>query len=99
MGYDIAHWARISYDIPGAEGIGKYIIQGDTGMYNNNIDSDERRQQLVRRLSRGGMFRVEFVHFPDQPEIAEYIARCNEGPHIRYVNLDARPGAKVSILM
>ena len=68
-------------------------------MYNNNFSSDDSRRQLVRRLSRGGMFRVEFVHYPDHPEIAEYIARCDEGPHIRYVNLDARPGAKVSIRM
>lgn len=58
------------------------------------------RGQLARELSHDGRFQVIFGHYPDDPEIFEFVsAPVGGGKPIRYINLDARPGAKTSRLI
>lgn len=58
------------------------------------------RGQLARELSHDGRFQVIFGHYPEYPEIFEFVSiPTNGGKSIRYVNLDAQPGAKISKLL
>ncbi len=55
------------------------------------------RQQLKRTLSKGGKYRVIFVHQPEFPDVFEFITPpYDDGLRIRYINMDARPGANIS---
>lgn len=62
--------------------------------YNLNEVADRRR--IVQNLSRNGRFQVLFVSYPQHPDIFEFVARSDDGECIRYINIDAKPGAKIS---
>lgn len=57
------------------------------------------RCRLARRLSRNGKFIVRFVSYPQYPEVVEFIDRSTGRKPIRYINLDALPGANISYLV
>ena len=68
-------------------------------MMNNAMLNPIYRQQLARRLSHEGRFRVVFGNYPECPEVFEFITPPDaDGTRVRYVNMDARPDAKLSIL-
>lgn len=50
--------------------------------------------ELCTRLSHDGKFQVMFVSDPTRPEVFEFFTVSE--PLTRYVNLCARPGAKIS---
>ena len=57
-------------------------------------------RKLARSLNRGGRFLVRFIFREDQPEVYEFVGRPDT--HVlrtRYVNLAAREGANVSVLL
>ena len=59
-----------------------------------------RRNRLVQRLNRSGRFLVRFVNRADRPEVVEFVSRPDaQGLRTRYVNLSAREGANVSVLL
>ena len=59
-----------------------------------------RRNRLVQRLNRSGRFLVRFVNRADRPEVFEFVGRPDaQGLLTRYVNLAAREGANVSVLL
>lgn len=59
-----------------------------------------RRNRLVQRLNRSGRFLVRFVNRADWPEVFEFVSRPDaQGLRTRYVNLAAREGANVSVLL
>lgn len=59
-----------------------------------------RRNRLVQRLNRSGRFLVRFVNRADRPEVFEFVSRPDaQGLRTRYVNLAAREGANVSVLL
>lgn len=53
----------------------------------------------IRDLSHNGKFVVRFVYRPDFPEVFEFIARPEGKQPIRYINLSARAGANISVLV
>ena len=56
--------------------------------------------KLARSPSRGGRFLVRFVFREDQPDIYEFVGIPDaHGLRTRYVNLAAREGANVSVLL
>lgn len=56
--------------------------------------------KLARSLNRGGRFLVRFVFREDQPDIYEFVGIPDaHGLRTRYVNLAAREGANVSVLL
>ena len=56
--------------------------------------------KLARSLNRGGRFLVRFVFHEDQPDIYEFVGIPDaHGLRTRYVNLAAREGANVSVLL
>lgn len=57
------------------------------------------RQQLRRTLSHDGKFRVIFVHQPDYPDVFEFVSTSDDEPRIRYINMDARQDANISMLI
>lgn len=58
------------------------------------------RQHLKRTLSKGGKYRVIFVHQPDYPDVFEFISMPSDNePRIRYINMDARQDANISMLI
>ena len=64
------------------------------------LNSIARRTQLIHRLNRGGRFLVRFVSREDQPEVYEFVGIPDaHGLRTRYVNLAAREGANVSVLL
>lgn len=67
----------------------------------NTIHDPGYRQRLIRKLSRGGTFKVVFGSYPEHPEVREYIAMQPGSiePYIRYVNIDAEPGANISRIL
>ena len=57
-------------------------------------------RKLARNLNRGGRFLVRFIFREDQPEVYEFVGRPDaHGLRTRYVNLAAREGANVSVLL
>ena len=59
-----------------------------------------RRNRLVQRLNRSGRFLVRFVNRADRPEVFEFLIRpVAQCFRTRYVNLSAREGANVSVLL
>ena len=70
-------------------------------MMNTNMMHDPNYQlQMAHRLSHGGKFRVVFGSYPDAPDVFEYITPPDaSGARVRYINTDARPGAKISRLI
>ena len=55
------------------------------------------RRYLAEMLSAGGRFMVLFGHYPDAPNVIEYIGPPDRHRvRLRYVNLDAAPDAKIS---
>ena len=69
------------------------------GMKNGAMLNPACREQLARRLSRNGRFTVCFVSYPNFPEVFEFIARPTGKRPVRYINAQARPGAKLSRLL
>lgn len=66
----------------------------------NMLHDPGYRQQLTNKLSRGGKYRVVFGSYPDVPDVFEYITPPDaSGARVRYINTDARPGAKISRLI
>lgn len=61
-----------------------------------SIHAPQGRHGLARRLSHDGRFLVRFVSFPQRPEVFEFIDRAKR---VRYINMDARPGANISQLI
>ena len=56
--------------------------------------------KLARSLNRNGRFLVRFVFREDQPEVFEFVGLPDaHGLRTRYVNLAAREGANVSVLL
>lgn len=59
-----------------------------------------RWNRLVQRLNRSGRFLVRFVNRSDRPEVFEFVSRPDaKGLRTRYVNLAAREGANVSVIL
>lgn len=57
------------------------------------------REQLARKLSHDGKYCVVFGNYPEYPDVFEFITPpSGDGTRIRYINMDARPGAKISML-
>lgn len=73
----------------------------DESMYDTDkMVNPTYRRYLAEKLSAGGRFKVLFGHYPDAPEVLEYIGPSDaRGVRLRYVNLDAAPNAKVSKLI
>ena len=68
-------------------------------MMNNEMLDPIYRQQLARKLSHEGRFRVVIGNYPECPEAFEFITQPNDNAtRVRYVNMDARSDAKLSIL-
>lgn len=66
----------------------------------NTMFDPSYRQQLRRTLSHDGKFRVIFVHQPDYPDVFEFISMPSDNePRIRYINMDARQDANISVLI
>lgn len=66
----------------------------------NTILDPSYRQKLRRMLSHGGKFRVIFVHQPDYPDVFEFVSMPSDNePRIRYINMAARQGANISMLL
>lgn len=66
----------------------------------NTMFDPSYRQQLKRTLSKGGKYRVIFVHQPEFPDVFEFITPpYGNEPRIRYINMDARQGANISMLI
>ena len=66
-------------------------------MMNNAMLNPNYRQWLARRLSHEGRFRVVFGNYPECPEVFEFIDHPgNSERPVRYINMDARPGANIS---
>lgn len=63
-----------------------------------NFKKPVERSQLVQKLTRRGKFQILFVSYPQHPDIFEFVAR-SDGDHIRYINVAAIPGAKISQLL
>lgn len=61
-----------------------------------SIHAPQGRHKLARRLSHGGRYIVRFVSFPQCPDVCEFIDRAKR---VRYINMDARPGANISQLI
>lgn len=62
-----------------------------------NLKESIERSQLAQKLTRRGKFQVLFVNYPQHPDIFEFVAR-SDNEYIRYVNVAAIPGAKISQL-
>lgn len=57
-------------------------------------------RKLARNLNRSGRFIVRFISREDQAEVYEFIGLPDaQGLRTRYVNLAARDGANVSVLL
>lgn len=67
-------------------------------MTNTNMMHDPNyQQQLIHKLSHGGKFKVVFGNYPEHPEVFEYVSPPGSPePYIRYINMDAAPGANIS---
>lgn len=66
----------------------------------NMMHDPNYQQQLSLKLSCGGKYRVVFGSYPDAPDVFEYITLPDaSGARVRYINTDARPGAKISRLI
>lgn len=64
------------------------------------LNSVARQNRLVQRLNRSGRFLVRFVNRADRPYVFEFVGRPDaQGLRTRYVNLAAREGANVSVLL
>lgn len=64
------------------------------------LNSVARRTRLIHRLNRSGRFIVCFVSHAERPEVFEFVGLPNaQGIRVRYVNLAAREGANVSVLL
>lgn len=64
------------------------------------MQSMEYYNHLARKLTRGGIFRVVLVNYPENPEVFEYIARARNGKRpTRYINVDARPDANICVIV
>lgn len=64
----------------------------------NNLKKAEEQCRIIRELSRGGVYRVVFVSYPQLSDVFEFVARAERGG-VRYVNVDAKPGANISKLL
>lgn len=67
-------------------------------MTRRNLKKPEEQYRVIQKLSRGGMYKVVFVSYPQYPDVFEFIARTERGG-VRYVNVDAEPGANISKLL
>ena len=66
----------------------------------NMMHDANYQQQLSLKLTCGGKYRVVFGSYPETPQVFEYITPPDQhGMRIRYINMDAAPGANISRLI